>query len=38
MLCFVEPEPNPFLTQAPPYPKTSYGKGLDRNPYYRRDR
>lgn len=36
MLCFVEPEPNPFFTKAPPYPKTPYGRGLDRNPYYRK--
>ena len=35
MLCFVEPELNPFFTLAPPYPKTPYGRGLDRNPYYR---
>ncbi len=34
MLCFVEPEPNPFFTMAPPYPRTPYGRALDRNPYY----
>jgi type IV secretion system protein VirD4 len=36
MLCFVEPEPNPFFTEAPPYPRTPYCAGLDRNPYYRK--
>jgi type IV secretion system protein VirD4 len=34
MLCFVDPVPNPFFTEAPGYWDTPYGAGLDRNPYY----
>jgi len=34
MLCFVEPEPNPFFTLVLPYPDTPFGEGLDPNPYY----
>jgi type IV secretion system protein VirD4 len=35
MLCFVDPVPNPFFTEAPGYWDTRYKTGLDRNPYYR---
>ena len=35
MLCFVDPVPNPFFTEAPGYWDTPYSAGLDLNPYYR---
>jgi type IV secretion system protein VirD4 len=37
MLCMVEPEPMPFITTCPPYPDTSFGIGLDENPYFQPD-
>ena len=38
MLCWAEPVRYPFITSVPGYWDTSYGRGLDPNPYFRRRR